>query len=232
MKLKMKVGVLLVTVAMGFSSVVNAGGIPTFDAVQKATALKQLQEAVTTVQHLQSQIDQMKAQYKAITGSRNLGEILTNTGLKSALPADWQKVYSSIQSGGYKGLDGAAKAIADAAHLADRCKTYKAGSEQQKTCQTAAVQSAQTQSNIMQALENAGNRLENLNQLARKINSATDPKAIQDLTARIGIEQAAIQNEQTRLQLFMKLADIQEKNAQQAARAARVKRAEELNSQF
>ncbi|MDK4564922.1 type IV secretion system protein, partial [Kingella kingae] len=168
MKIKMKVGVLLVATAIGLSPVVNAGGIPTFDGVQKATALKQLQEAVTTVKHLESQINQMKQQYAAITGSRNFGEILTNTGLKSALPQDWQKVYDSIQNGGYKGLDGTAKALADTSRLLDKCKNYKEGSQQQKTCQTSAVQSAQTQSDLMKVMTNAENRLNNLKQLASK----------------------------------------------------------------
>ena len=225
MKLKMKVGVLLAIASMGFSSVINADGIPTFDGIQAVKMVEQLDQ-------LKNQLDQMKQQYKAITGSRGLGEILTNTGLKSALPQDWQKVYSSIQSGGYKGLDGAGKAIADAAKLADRCNYYKEGSEQKKSCQTAAVQSAQTQSNIEKALDNATARLENLNQLAKRINSTTDAKAIADLNARINIEQAAIQNEQTRLQLYMKLAETQEKHAQQAERAARAKRVQELNSKF
>ena len=217
MKFKMKAGVLLTAAAIALSPVVNAGGIPVHDPVQTAQAAANF---IKEIDQMIAQVDQMKQQYKAITGSRNLGEILTNTGLKSALPQDWQKVYNSIQNGGYKGLDGAARAIADAAKLTEKCKAYQDGSERHKSCQTAAVQSAQTQSNIEKALDNATARLENLNQLARRINGATDPKAIADLTARINIEQAAIQNEQTRLQLFMKLSDIQEKNAQQAARHA------------
>ena len=217
MKFKMKAGVLLTAAAIALSPVVNAGGIPVFDGAQTAQAaanfLKEIEQMV-------AQVEQMKQQYKAITGSRNLGEILTNTGLKSALPQDWQKVYNSIQNGGYKGLDGAARAIADASKLVEKCKAYQDGSERQKTCQTAAVQSAQTQTYIKNALDNAEARLVNLKKLAIRINSATDPKAIADLTARINIEQAAIQNEQTRLQLFAKLSDIQEKNAEQAARNA------------
>jgi P-type DNA transfer protein virB5 len=220
MKFKMKAGVLLTAAAIALSPVVNAGGIPVFDGASVAQAIKQVENSVQQINQLKSQLQQMKAQYKAITGSRGLGEILTNTGLKSALPQDWQKVYDSIKNGGYKGLDGAARAIADAAKLTEKCKAYQDGSARQKSCQTAAVQSAQTQSNIEKALENATARLENLNQLTRKINAATDPKAIADLTARINIEQAAIQNEQTRLQLFAKLSDIQEKNAEQAARQA------------
>ena len=45
------------------------------------------------------------------------------------------------------------------------------------------------QSNIKKALDNATDRLENLNQLAKRINWATDAKAIADLNARINIEQ-------------------------------------------
>lgn len=220
MKFKMKAGVLLTAAAIALSPVVNAGGIPVFDGASVAQAIKQVENSVQQINQLKSQLQQMKAQYKAITGSRGLGEILTNTGLKSALPQDWQKVYDSIKNGGYKGLDGAARAIADASKLTEKCKAYQDGSERQKSCQTAAVQSAQTELYIKNALDNAEARLVNLKELATKINAATDPKAIADLTARINIEQSAIQNEQTRLQLFAKLSDIQEKNAVQAARHA------------
>lgn len=217
MKFKMKAGVLLTAAAIAFSPVVNASGIPVFDGAQTA---QRAANFIKEIAEMKNQLQQMKLQYNAITGSRGMGEILTNTGLKQALPQDWQKVYDSIQSGGYKGLDGSAKAIADAARLIDKCKSYPDNSEQQKTCHTSAVQSAQMQSNISKALDNATNRLENLNQLAKRINQATDAKAIADLNARINIEQAAIQNEQTRLQLYMKLAEVQEKHAQQAAMQA------------
>ncbi|HEZ5686808.1 TPA: P-type DNA transfer protein VirB5 [Neisseria meningitidis] len=220
MKFKMKTGVLLTAAAIALSPVVNAGGIPVFDGASVAQAIKQVENSVQQINQLKSQLQQMKAQYKAITGSRGLGEILTNTGLKSALPQDWQKVYDSIKNGGYKGLDGAARAIADASKLTEKCKAYQDGSERQKSCQTAAVQSAQTELYIKNALDNAEARLVNLKKLATRINGATDPKAIADLTARINIEQAALQNEQTRLQLFARLSDIQEKNAEQAARQA------------
>jgi P-type DNA transfer protein virB5 len=225
MKLKAKLTAAAVATSILFSSVVSAGGIPTFSATEFAQAVQQVAE-------LKKQYDQLKEQFKAITGSRGLGNILTSTGLKSALPQDWQKVYDAIRTGGYKGLDGAAKAIVDASKLVEKCKPYKDGSEQQRTCQNAAVRTAQTQSNIQQALENTDKRLTNLSQLAKKINETKDPKAVQELIARIGVEQAAIQNEQTRLQLFMKLADEQERTAQQEARAARAARVREVNAKF
>lgn len=221
MKFKLKVSTIIAITAISFSSVVGAGGIPTYDGLNVAQAMKQVENGVQQINQLKSQLEQMKAQYKAITGSRGFGELLTNNGLKSALPQDWQKVYDTIKSGGYKGLDGTARAIADAAKLADKCKQYPVGSDRQKTCETAAVRTAQTQSNILSALENTSNRLENLKQMAKKIDVATDSKAIQDLTARINIEQAAIQNEQTRLQLFKHLQEEQDKMARiEAMKAA------------
>ena len=63
--------------------------------------------------------------------------------------------------------------------------------------------------------------------MARKIDAATDLKAIQDLTARINIEQAAIQNEQTRLQLFKHLQEEQDKMARIAVLKAAQKSQED-----
>jgi type IV secretion system protein VirB5 len=57
----------------------------------------------------------------------------------------------------------------------------------------------------MQAYQASIQRLNNIQGLMGQINSSTDPKAIADLQARIQGEQAAIQNEQTKVQLMAML---------------------------
>jgi type IV secretion system protein VirB5 len=60
--------------------------------------------------------------------------------------------------------------------------------------------------------------LSQIEALMRQIDETEDPKAIQEIIARIGAEQAAIQNEQTKLSLFRMIADAQEKMVQQQHR--------------
>ncbi|KPB26885.1 hypothetical protein LT706_24030 [Pseudomonas syringae pv. syringae] len=63
------------------------------------------------VQQMASQIDQMKQQYGAITGSRGLGRVFDDPQLREYLPQEWQAVYDSVRRGGYTGLDGRAETI-------------------------------------------------------------------------------------------------------------------------
>jgi type IV secretion system protein VirB5 len=56
-----------------------------------------------------------------------------------------------------------------------------------------------------------------------RINATQDPKAIAELQGRIAIEQAKIQNEQTKLQMFQMVAQAEDRLQQQRQR--------ELNAQ-
>jgi len=51
-----------------------------------------------------------------------------------------------------------------------------------------------------------------------KINDTPDPKAIAELQGRIAAEQAMIQNEQTKLQLYAMVAQAEDRIQQQRAR--------------
>ena len=155
-----------------------------------------------------------------MVGSRNFGAILNNPALKNALPENWQTVHNNIQKGGYKGLDGTAKALADAAKLVDRC-AYLKNEASKQACEAQAVQSAQVKSDITKALEAAQKRLDQIEGLMNQINRTQDPKAIAELQARIGIEQAMIQNETTRLQMYQIMNQANEKMIAEQRKNAR-----------
>ena len=63
----------------------------------------------------------------------------------------------------------------------------------------------------LKTYDGAQSRLDNINTLISKINTSTDPKAIQDLQARIGAEQALVSNESTKLQMVSQLSRSEEK---------------------
>ena len=52
-------------------------------------------------------------------------------------------------------------------------------------------------------------RLMNIQGLMSQINNTTDAKSVAELGSRIQVEQAMIQNEQTKLKLFKMLSDIE-----------------------
>jgi type IV secretion system protein VirB5 len=68
------------------------------------------------------------------------------------------------------------------------------------------------------AYQNTSQRFSALQQLINRIATAQDPKAIQDLQARIQAEQNMLTNEQTKLQSLYQMAKAEEAAQQQRTR--------------
>lgn len=218
-----KVAIALLAV---LPAVANAQ-IPVTDvALNTQTQSDQLQNVakyIEMIQQYKMQIDQMKQQYDSLTGIRNLGDILNDPAFKDYLPTEWKDVYDRVQSGGYKGLTGTALAIRDTNKLFDACST-KTGDDN-KVCERAASKAAQDKAFASDAFDKAKDRLDQIQALMKKINSTSDPKAIAELQARIASEQAAIQNEQTKLQLYAMVAQAEDRLIEQQQRELTAKRA-------
>lgn len=161
-----------------------------------------------------SQIDQMKQQYAAVTGARGMGELFNNPQLRDYLPQDWQGVYDSVKSGGYAGLSGRAESIYNDNKVYDSCTGFSS-MEQRVNCEAQAVKGAQDKAFALDAYDAAKNRLSQIDQLMQQINQTQDPKAIAELQGRIAAEQAMIQNEQTKLQMYQMVAAAEDRLQQQ-----------------
>jgi type IV secretion system protein VirB5 len=168
-----------------------------------------------------SQIDQMKQQYAAVTGARGMGELFNNPQLRDYLPQDWQGVYDSVKSGGYAGLSGRAESIYNN-KVYDACAAF-ASTEQRTNCEAQAVKGAQDKAFALDAYDAAKNRLSQIDQLMRQINQTQDPKAIAELQGRIAVEQAMIQNEQTKLQMYQMVAAAEDRLQEQRQRETNAK---------
>lgn len=200
----------------------KASGVPVVDiALNTQTQANQtanIAKYIEQIAQLKSQLDQMKQQYESITGTRNLGEILNNPAFQNYLPQEWQDVYAKVQNGGYKGLTGSAALIRDGNQLFDTCKT-KNGTEK-TLCERAASKAAQDKAFAVEAFDKAKDRWDQIAGLMRQINSTTDPKAIAELQARITAETAAVQNEQTKMQLYALAAQAEDRLIEQQRREA------------
>jgi len=166
---------------------------------------------------LQNQLQQMQQEYSAITGSRNLGTIFNDPKFRDYLPTNWQQTYDSVRSGGYSGITGNAATTYNQTKVYDACQSVTV-SDQRTNCQARAVRPAQEASMANDAFTTAQGRLDQINQLSQQINATSDPKAIAELQGRIAVEQAAIQNEQTKLTLYKMAADAQDRIDQQQAK--------------
>lgn len=227
MKQRILAASLSLTLFLGISLPASASGIPVVDGTQVAQGVQQLAQWAQQIAEMKNQLDQMKQQYQSLTGARGFGDVLNNPALRNYLPQDWQKVYDSIQNGGYKGLDGTAKALADAAGLMKQCANYT-DQNVKSSCEASAVQTAQNKSNLMQSLDAATQRLNQIQGLMNQIKNTNDPKGIAELQARIAGEQAMIQNEATRLQMYQMMTQANEKLAKEQARQAHI----EANEKF
>jgi type IV secretion system protein VirB5 len=161
-----------------------------------------------------SQIEQAKQQYESITGSRGLGTIMNDPAMRDYLPGDWQAVYDSVKSGGYSGLTGTGKSVYNANKIYDACAHFT-DSQQRTSCEALAVKSAQDKGLALDAYEKAKSRINQIDKLMSKINDTSDSKAIAELQGRIAAEQANIQNEQTKLQMYQMVAAAEDRVQQQ-----------------
>jgi type IV secretion system protein VirB5 len=210
----MKKTIICVAIAALFASTTHAQ-----QAVIDVAAIGQLaSQAATLGQQLtqmKNQVTQLKGSYDSFTGSRGLGTIMNNPALRNYLPNDWQKVYDSVKQGGYAGLSGTAKTLYNQVY--DSCQHITV-QDQRLACESSAVKGAQDKGFALDAYGKAQDRMAQIDQLMAKVNDTQDPKAIAELQARIATEQANIQNEQTKLQMYAMVAAAEDKVQQQQHR--------------
>jgi type IV secretion system protein VirB5 len=99
----------------------------------------------------------------------------------------------------------------------DSCKHITVD-DQRLACESSAVKGAQDKGFALDAYSKAQDRMTQIDQLMAKVNDTQDPKAIAELQARIATEQANIQNEQTKLQMYAMVAAAEDKVQQQQHR--------------
>lgn len=215
----------ILAVSIATSSAVFAQ-IPVTDGASIANSVQQQVETMAKwkmqYDQMVNQIDQMKQQYAAVTGARGMGELFNNPQLRDYLPQDWQGVYDSVKSGGYAGLSGRAESIYNDNKVYDACAGF-ASPEQRTNCEAQAVKGSQDKAFALDAYDAAKNRLGQIDQLMGQINQTQDPKAIAELQGRISAEQAMIQNEQTKLQMYQMVAAAEDRLQQQKQREINAK---------
>lgn len=198
--------------AIAFSAVVSSTAYAQIPVTDGASIAQQVAAQIETIakwkmqyDQMMAQIDQAKQQYESLTGSRGLGTIMNNAALRDYLPNDWQGVYDSVKSGGYSGLSGRGQSVYNSNKIYDSCASLKIAQER-LSCEARAVKGAQDKGFALDAYDAAKSRINQIDQLMAKINDTSDPKAIAELQARIATEQANIQNEQTKLQMYAMVA--------------------------
>jgi len=217
--MRLRMGLFLALVL--FASAAHPAGIPVIDSASLANLLKQVEYAQQQLQRMSEQLNQAKAAYSAITGGRGMEALapLSNLG-RNYLPPTYSDTMSILNKTGtlYSNVSNqleqiqVANAILSRSNLSQLSKAERAAVENGRQAaallQTVAAQGQQFTSQRFTALQG----------LNTAIGSATDPKAIADLQARIAAEQTMLTADQTKLQAMYQLAQAQELQRKQAVR--------------
>ena len=168
--------------------------VSVIDSANLAKAAEQVASLSQQLAAMQAQLAQAKEQYTTITGNRGLGNLLYNQDLYKILP--------NIQaaSGKEYNLTGILTDLALSEQLTGSIKEI-----QHKIIQRQRQSSLANKAVSMAAYQAAADRLEQIEALMHQISKTQDLKAINEVQARIAIEQTAIQNEITKLQMLSEL---------------------------
>ena len=174
---------------------------------QLVTEVQDLEQAVTVAR---ANLAQAQAQLRSMTGDRAMEQLLAGTN-RNYLPTDWGQLAAALNasSSAYASLStGIRQALAEDALLTPQQVAFLSPDGEQQLAADRST-AALLQAVSRQALANASGRFAGLQQLIDTIGTASDQKGILDLNARIGAEQAMLENEQTKLAMLVTAAEAQ-----------------------
>ena len=198
-----------VLIAFGASGA-RAQGIPVIDVANLVQTIQQVLDGITQINNQVQQINQLQSQINSINGIRNLGNVFNNPLLKNYVPAEAFTVLNSVDTSGYSALTGTAKALRNAG-MVYNC-TDLSGTAR-TTCQATLAQPYQHKGLLQDAMKSATGRLSQISSLMGQIDATTDQKAVLEIQARIGAENALLAHETTQIQMLQGMADSEERIA-------------------
>lgn len=174
---------------------------------QLVTEVQNLEQALTVARE---HLAEAQAQLRAMTGDRGMEQLLAGTN-RNYLPTDWGQLTDALDdtSSAYAALStGIQQALAEDTVLT-RQQLGTLSPDGQRQLADGRNTAALLQAVSRQSLANASSRFAGLQQLVDAIGSASDQKGILDLDARIGAEQAMLENERTKLAMVIAAAEAQ-----------------------
>jgi type IV secretion system protein VirB5 len=210
----------LALAALAFASAFATGaaraqGIPVIDAANLIQTVHQVLNGITEINNQVQQIGQLQRQINSLNGMRNLGNVFNNPMLKNYVPPEAYTYLNAIDASGYAGLNATAKALRDAG-MVYNC-TDLAG-DARTTCQAALAQPYQQKGLLQDAMKSAAGRLSQIQALMGQIDATSDQKAVQEIQARIGAENALLAHEMSQVQMLQGMADSEERIARSRER--------------
>ena len=201
----------------------QAQGIPVIDIANLIQTITQVLNDITKIANQVEQIEALQQQLSSINGMRNLGNVFDSSALKNYVPANAYTMVNAIDTSGYGGLTATSKTLRDAQMLYN-CMD-RAGAARTE-CQSTLAQPYQQKGLLQDAMKAASGRLEQIKSLMTQINGTSDQKAVLEIQARIGAENAMLAHEMSQVQMLVGMADSEERIARSRDRE---RQAEMLN---
>ena len=188
----------------------RAQGIPVIDIANLIQTIQQVMNDITKIENQVEQIRQLQSQVASINGVRNLGNVFNNAGLSNYVPANAFAAVNAIDASGYGGLTATARSLRDAG-MVYNCLD-RAGAAR-TSCQATLAQPYQQKGLLQDAMRAASGRLAQINSLMQQIDATSDQKAVLEIQARIGAENALLSHEMSQVQMLVGMADSEERIA-------------------
>ena len=198
-------------------------GIPVIDVAAIAQAVQDVLNGIAQIENQYQQILGLQQQISAISNARSLGDVLNNPALQNYVPREASTMVRSLESGGYGTLGGATKILRDAQMTYNCLDVDDAGKRTQ--CQSSLAKPYQQKAFMEDALSKARDRVAQINNLMRRAGTTIDQKEIQEVTARIGAENALLQHEVSQIELMRGLAEADQRVAESRAREGQLEQA-------
>ena len=216
MPIRLKLAAALLVMASAFGPTnVRAQGIPVIDIANLVQTIQQVLNDITAINNQVQQITQLQDQLNSINGMRNLGNVFNDPMLKNYVPAEAYNYINAVDTSGYSGLNTTAKSLRDAG-MVYNCMDLEG--EARTSCQATLAQPYQQKGLLQDAMKSAAGRLSQIQSLMGQINATTDPKAVQEIQARIGAENAMLAHEMSQVHMLLGMADSEERIARSRER--------------
>jgi len=183
--------------ALAFAAALSTGpshaqGIPVIDIANLIQTIQQVMNDITKIENQVEQIRQLQSQVTSINGVRNLGNVFNSVALNNYVPANAFAAVNAIDATGYGGLTATARSLRDAG-MVYNCLDLAGAAR--TTCQAALAQPYQQKGLLQDAMRAASGRLAQINSLMGQINATSDQKAVLEIQARSGAENALLAHE-------------------------------------
>lgn len=186
----------------------HAQGIPVIDIANLLQTLMQVMNDITEISNQVQQIEQLQDQLRSLNGMRNLGDVFDNPALRNYVPVDAYRNLEAAARRGYDGMTETARALRRDG-MVYNCENLR--EEQRSQCETVLSLPYQHKGLLQDAMQAASGRLSQITSLMRQVNATSDQKAVQEIQARIGAENALLSHEVSQIQMLVGMADSDER---------------------